>query len=629
MDQLHQDIDHSLLAVSEEGDQHDHESWDGDIDFEHAMSGVGDDDVHSRPIVVGYSFGPKKMSTMGVVMAEASQTRLLRNQNTCYQDMDDEDDEEQMNERDGVASLLATDPFRAPMERHTTGDSDLAVEEEDRTHQYQPRSILAKSNKSKGTSGAQKTFPQQQQPTTVIFSVDGYGDGVLSSPTAGLRNIVRTLAGPSSAGDDSSAHSTGTRTASTATTLASLRNGSFPSSTTQDTPMRAPNTANATPIRVSFVPLDPEIPLEEQHGGIDIILHKLTEDILLLSQLSLQHEDLKTVLQRDDAEKILSDLPLSQKDMAAIRRVHRLCQFQKQHGCYLVDDPVCVQKLMSRADIAHVLNQCLSSVSTSKGMTVRSPKYAVVMDSNVGNDDSCAETNTAQAIIGAVNEAQLNFPIIVKPLTAAGTKASHAMAVVTNPSGLEQITDRVPCLLQEYVNHNAFLFKVYVLGDFVSVHKRRSLPNLPLGPAPTSNNGVVQFDSQRPYPRLRDFGYIAESNHLAGPGTPSEGKQQSTADAMAGPQPKSHIVTAEEVGPIVNALKSAFGLEIFGFDILITSGDASEQSMLVVDVNYFPSYKEVPNFPALLAEYLTRKAIARRVEVSDAKKSDDCHKGDQ
>jgi inositol-1,3,4-trisphosphate 5/6-kinase/inositol-tetrakisphosphate 1-kinase len=33
----------------------------------------------------------------------------------------------------------------------------------------------------------------------------------------------------------------------------------------------------------------------------------------------------------------------------------------------------------------------------------------------------------------------------------------------------------------------------------------------------------------------------------------------------------------------------------------------------VVDVNYFPGYKEVPRFPALLAQYLTQKAVESRI----------------
>jgi inositol-1,3,4-trisphosphate 5/6-kinase/inositol-tetrakisphosphate 1-kinase len=84
-------------------------------------------------------------------------------------------------------------------------------------------------------------------------------------------------------------------------------------------------------------------------------------------------------------------------------------------------------------------------------------------------------------------------------------------------------------------------------------------------------------------------------------------------------------VTDEEVQPPVDTLKEAFGLELFGFDILITSpqpnkvGEDSDdrmeypmKQMLVVDVNYFPSYKEVSNFPSLLAQHLTQRAIDSR-----------------
>ena len=74
-------------------------------------------------------------------------------------------------------------------------------------------------------------------------------------------------------------------------------------------------------------------------------------------------------------------------------------------------------------------------------------------------------------------------------------------------------------------------------------------------------------------------------------------------------------VTPEEVRPIVGALKRAFGLELFGFDIIIASppSDGSDRKeMLVIDVNYFPSYKEVPNFPALLAQYLTNRVLQQR-----------------
>ncbi|OEU19388.1 hypothetical protein FRACYDRAFT_167635 [Fragilariopsis cylindrus CCMP1102] len=110
------------------------------------------------------------------------------------------------------------------------------------------------------------------------------------------------------------------------------------------------------------------------------------------------------------------------------------------------------------------------------------------------------------------------------------------------------------------------------------------LPNLP---ADLSNATVdlVEFDSQRPYPKLKDFA----SSTLSAP---------------------VHVpVTVHEVKPIVDVLKNAFGLELFGFDILIGSNNGD---CFVVDVNYFPSYKEVPNFPSLLAQYLTQRVLEQR-----------------
>jgi inositol-1,3,4-trisphosphate 5/6-kinase/inositol-tetrakisphosphate 1-kinase len=229
---------------------------------------------------------------------------------------------------------------------------------------------------------------------------------------------------------------------------------------------------------------------------------------------------------------------------------------------------------------------------------------------------------TPEHALDRITVAQLQFPLIVKPLTAAGTKASHAMAVLLQPSALHKIP--TPCVCQEYVNHDSWLYKVYVLGDFCSVYKRRSLPNLPttasaapscasagVGTTTTrrSIKDMIAFDSQRPYPRLRDFGYESSSTLE---GMEASASSHSHTHAMPDTNVKPRV-TADEIRPIVTALKAAFGLELFGFDILVTS--APDDRLLVVDVNYFPSYKEVPNFPALLAKYLTDRAIERRAGV--------------
>mmetsp|Transcript_20687 Transcript_20687/g.31386 ORF Transcript_20687/g.31386 Transcript_20687/m.31386 type:complete len:174 (-) Transcript_20687:113-634(-) len=92
----------------------------------------------------------------------------------------------------------------------------------------------------------------------------------------------------------------------------------------------------------------------------------------------------------------------------------------------------------------------------------------------------------------------------------------------------------------------------------------------------------------------------------------------------------ARCVTTEEIEPVTTALREAFGLELFGFDVLVkynnqndgamstgnrgsNRDDRKDKEILVVDVNYFPGYKEVPNFPSLLAQYLTQKAVESRL----------------
>jgi inositol-1,3,4-trisphosphate 5/6-kinase / inositol-tetrakisphosphate 1-kinase len=77
-------------------------------------------------------------------------------------------------------------------------------------------------------------------------------------------------------------------------------------------------------------------------------------------------------------------------------------------------------------------------------------------------------------------------------------------------------------------------------------------------------------------------------------------------------------VTSAEIRPIADCIRRAFGLELFGFDVLVTSfQNEKEREMLVVDVNYFPSYKEVPNFSQLLAQYLAQCGVEGRLRSLD------------
>jgi len=50
------------------------------------------------------------------------------------------------------------------------------------------------------------------------------------------------------------------------------------------------------------------------------------------------------------------------------------------------------------------------------------------------------------------------------------------MSIVFNEEGLKDAA--VPCIAQTFVNHNAQLFKIYVLGEQQFVVKRPSIKNI-------------------------------------------------------------------------------------------------------------------------------------------------------
>jgi inositol-1,3,4-trisphosphate 5/6-kinase / inositol-tetrakisphosphate 1-kinase len=376
----------------------------------------------------------------------------------------------------------------------------------------------------------------------------------------GLNNIVRYFRSSCSSvgSDDEFGSNTSTTGTGTITT------------TTRKTHSSHASASSTYPVRVSFVPVDLNDPLEEQHGGrFDIILHKMTEDILCLSTADMRWKQLL-----DERGDITCKLDSCEPTLGqAIRRIHRLKEYQRSNPqCCLADDPTHVEVVMSRSAISSKLHFALVGVTSASGVPAATPRFV-----DYDRRD---------------RRHSLRYPLIAKPLPAAGTTKSHCMGIVLNPKGLEKID--VPCLLQEYANHRSTLHKVYVLGDDIHVFSRLSLPDLPRDKSELELlNAYVEFDSQRPYPKLSDFGL------------------------QSIPQPANQIhtlqLTPAEVSPIVVALKRAFGLELFGFDILV-----SGNCMLVVDVNYFPSFKEVSNFPSLLAKFLVQRAVQTRKSNSQA-----------
>jgi Inositol 1,3,4-trisphosphate 5/6-kinase ATP-grasp domain/Inositol 1,3,4-trisphosphate 5/6-kinase pre-ATP-grasp domain len=292
-------------------------------------------------------------------------------------------------------------------------------------------------------------------------------------PSDGLNNILRYFRSSCSSGESDDEFGSNTSTTETGTLTMETRK-TFSSH---------PSNSSIYPVRVSFVPIDLNEPLEDQHGGrFDVILHKMTEDILCSSTTEFNSKQYLEDRGADFSGEIDYDLLLKQ----ATQRILRLKDYQRSNPkCCLVDDPSNVEVLMSRSAIASKLKLALVGVTSVGGLEVSSPRFV----------DYC-QSNQIHS---------LRYPLIAKPIPAAGTKRSHCMGIVLNSRGLTNL--EMPCLLQEYANHRAILFKVYVLGDEIHVFSRLSLPDLPTDSSELESLlPFVEFDSQRPYPTRNNFG---------------------------------------------------------------------------------------------------------------------------
>lgn len=590
---------------------------------------------NSRPILVGYAFGPKKMSTMGHIMAEASRA---------------------------VSTVITAVSTMPDYEERLMDDVETSV-------CFPAKNVgLNATMSSTSSSGSPNVNYSIYQSHDQLSSTASMCNSEIESVTIDdlhEKNIISIAKN---------------------TTLLLLPN----SPTAKNAITNPAHSHNHQPIMVSFVPLDVDYPLEEQHGGkFDVILHKLTEDILCLSKISsslLPHSMCSPysafINCRNQSEQTNrcepsstnlspSSISLDDTQRQAISRVERLDQYKKAHpSCCLIDHPANVMTLMSRADISEILSSCLQGVTSFSGIPVRTPSFVVINHIKEIYDDK--ETTEKLSL-------PFSFPFLSKPLTAAGTSESHKMGIVLGKAGLQRVN--TPCLLQSYANHDGVLYKVYVLGDIVKVFPRKSLPNLPQRQCMDNLDDrycFVEFDSQRPYPQLVDLlptdGSLASSDNLAvldvsdtNNDCPGKKRKRKDLDSRSNyhdeirklkhqpPHHKQSVLSADEIRPVVSIIRKAFGLELFGFDVLVStsvcgfvssdsegemdhdcgrknssnapsftfegeqqarsaSTSGQQKIMYVVDVNYFPSYKEITKFPSLLAQYLTQRAIEGRLE---------------
>ncbi|PRQ46008.1 putative phosphotransferase with an alcohol group as acceptor [Rosa chinensis] len=311
-----------------------------------------------------------------------------------------------------------------------------------------------------------------------------------------------------------------------------------------------------------FMPLTFELPLPPQLQEVDVLLHKATDEILSIDLNSSLHSSNKITYSRGMQE---------------------LQRYMEHHQDLCVIDPLnSIYPVLDRLKIQQIL-LALEDLKTGSFCAIRGPHYLKVDDFN--------QTGLTQML----SEAKLALPSIVKPQVACGVADAHSMAIVFRVEDFKDLTVPLPAIIQEYVDHSSTLYKFYVLGEKVYHAVKNSTPNADTLMKISGSNEPkpLLFDSLKSLPTSKQ-----------NPNSVDDNSSKST----------EHCLDLDLVTTAADFLMRKLELTVFGFDVVIQEGTGDH---VIVDVNYLPSFKEVPNEVAIPAFW---DAIKKKFEVKGRNK---------
>ncbi|KFO56107.1 Inositol-tetrakisphosphate 1-kinase, partial [Corvus brachyrhynchos] len=270
--------------------------------------------------------------------------------------------------------------------------------------------------------------------------------------------------------------------------------------------------------------LDLTKPIEDQ-GPLDVIIHKLTDVIL----------------------------EADQNDSQSLELVQRFQEYIDAHPETIILDPLpAIRTLLDRSKSYELIRQIEAYMQDER---ICSPPFMELTS-------ACGE-DTLQLI----EKNGLAFPFICKTRVAHGTN-SHEMAIIFNQEGLKAV--RPPCVIQSFINHNAVLYKVFVVGESYTVVKRPSLKNFSAG---ISDRESIFFNSHN----------VSK---------PESSSVLTALDKIEGVFERPNDDVIREIS---KALRQALGVSLFGIDIIINNQTGQHA---VIDINAFPGKKGLST-PAL------------------------------
>ncbi|EPS67723.1 hypothetical protein M569_07050, partial [Genlisea aurea] len=295
-------------------------------------------------------------------------------------------------------------------------------------------------------------------------------------------------------------------------------------------------------------------PLQPTQNGL--IFMPLSFEVPLLSQLCL----VDFVLHKATDEILAVDLSSTSECNVTFTR--NLLDLQRcmncQPNCCFIDPIDSILPLLDRLKIQQILSG-LETLSSQGGHKIRAPHFLKL--------NSFEEPYLEQRMA----EANLSLPNIVKPQVACGVSNAHSMAIVFSMNQYKSLNVPLPSVIQEYVDHSSLLYKFYALGNKKFYAVKKSIPNVETLRKLFTDNGSepLYFNSLSSLPVVVD--------HLTS---------------------SAHSIDLELVSDAADWLRRVLNLTVIGFDVVVQENTGDH---VIVDLNYLPSFKEIPDDVAIPA----------------------------
>ncbi|XP_063903581.1 inositol-tetrakisphosphate 1-kinase-like [Zophobas morio] len=179
-----------------------------------------------------------------------------------------------------------------------------------------------------------------------------------------------------------------------------------------------------------------------------------------------------------------------------------------------------------------------------------------------------------------LNNARVTYPFICKPSLGHGSKQAHEMSIVFNEKGLKDC--KTPCVAQSFINHNAVLYKIFIVGDKHHFVERPSLKNFQ-----PCDEHTIHFDSG-------DISKAGSRNSLT---------LLEPHERVSKTKPDQDVLKR-----IAVTLRDAFGMDLLGVDVVIENATGK---YAIVDVNAYPGYDGFPKFFDALVGCINNKINAK------------------